>query len=497
MTRVALAIFGQESHSFVPGRTDLAAFTDTATGIQRGDEVFSPGEGRVLDGFLEAAAAHGVELVPILTARASSGPMVTDHAYETIVGEILAGISELVGSIDGVLLGQHGAMITESFEDGEGELLRRVRELVGPDIPIATSHDLHTHMTPRMAEHADIIVGFQTCPHVDLHRTGRVAADLLFRTIAGDITPRISFRKIPMMSSSETHDDRVFPNNQLIAKLHEAEQHPRILSASSFQTQPWFDVSELGWTIVVVTDGDAELGQSTADDIARFAWSMREHYRVPKMDVYEAIDTAAAGEGVFALSEGSDSTTGGGLGDGNLLLKALLERGFDQPAICMVVDPVAAATCARAGIGATVTVELGGSQNPLYTPVEVTGTVTRLTDGQYTRVYGGVGPATMELTAVLQVGSISIMIPTKKPGMVDYQAYLSVGLDPTRAKIVQPKSAGAYREHYEPIATCIDLDLPGPCTSDLPSLPFARIPRPLWPWDEFEWDPETGATQRD
>src|SRR5690606_697391 len=112
---------------------------------------------------------------------------------------------------------------------------------------------------------------------------------------------------------------------------------PGILSASSFQTQPWFDVSELGWTMVVVTDADPELGQTTADDIARFAWSMREHYRVPKMNVDEAIDTALAGEGVFALSEGSDSTTGGGLGDGNLLLKALLARSdLDVPAICMV-----------------------------------------------------------------------------------------------------------------------------------------------------------------
>src|SRR5690606_22407541 len=214
------------------------------------------------------------------------------------------------------------------------------------------------------------------------------------------------------------------------------------------------------------------------------AWELRDNYIVHKMDVDQAIDTALAGEGVFAFSEGADSTTAGGLGDGNLLLKALLRRQLEVPAAVMVVDPEAAAACTEAGVGASVTVELGGKLNPgFYTPVEVTGYVRTLTDGHYLNHYGGIRPIEMGPTAVLQVGTISIMIPTHKPRMVDYEAYLSVGIDPGMMKIIQPKSAGAYREYYEKIATCIDIDLPGPATSDLTSLPFTKIPRPMWPWD--------------
>jgi microcystin degradation protein MlrC len=266
--------------------------------------------------------------------------------------------------------------------------------------------------------------------------------------------------------------------------LHEAEKDPKVLAATIFCTQPWLDVEELGWTTVIVSDGDPEKGQAVADEIARAAWKLRDHYIVDKMDVDEAIDTALAGEGVFAFSEGADSTTAGGLGDGNLLLKALLRREIGVPCALMVVDPAAASACAEAGIGSTVTVPLGGSLNPdFYSPVEVTGRVKTLTDGHYLNHYGGIRPMEMGTTAVLEVGSISIMIPTHKPRMVDYQAYLSVGLDPTQMKIVQPKSAGAYREYYEKIATCIDIDVPGPAGSDLTALPYTKIPRPMWPWD--------------
>src|SRR5690606_28525726 len=187
-------------------------------------------------------------------------------------------------------------------------------------------------------------------------------------------------RKIRMMTSSETHDDRVFPNNQVVGMLHAAEEDDRVLAASIFCTQPWLDLTELGWTSVVVTDDDRGLGQETADAIARKAWDLRDEYIVDKMDVDEAIDRALASEGLFAFSEGADSTTAGGLGDGNLLLKALLRRQVEEPCILMVCDPEAAAACVEAGIGATVTVELGGKLNPaFYSPVEVTGTVRTLT----------------------------------------------------------------------------------------------------------------------
>ncbi len=488
MERVLIGQFKQESHSFVPGLTDIEDFeTDAA---RRGAESLVRAGNREMDGYLDSSEQFGVELVPTIDIWAHSGPIVSDVAFEKYAGEILDGIRSNLDSIDGVMLGLHGAMVTESLDDAEGEILERVRSLVGPDMPVAATFDLHTHMTPKMAGNADIVVGYQTCPHVDLRRTGRVAMDTLIRTIRGEVSPNISIRKFRMLTSSEPHDDRVFPNNEVISMLHAAEKDPAILSATIFCTQPWLDISGIGWTSVVVTDDDPALGQTTADAIANRAWELRDNYIVDKMDVDEAIDTALAGTGLYAFSEGADSTTAGGLGDGNLLLKALLRRQVDVPTAVMVRDAAAAAACVEAGIGAEVTVSLGGSVNPgFYSPVEVTGRVRTLTDGRYMNEYGGIRPVHMGPTAVLQVGAISIMVTTGKPRMVDYEAYKSVGINPALFRIIQPKSAGAYREYYDKIATCIDIDVPGPSGSDLTALPFTRIPRPLWPWDRDLTEP--------
>lgn len=483
MERVLVALLRQESHSFVPGVTSLADFE--LNGIAEGADVLRRAGNREMDGYLDVADVEGVELVALFDAMAHSGPHVADAAFEHFVGMLIAGVKENLDSIDGVMLGLHGAMVTESLDDAEGEILARVRDVVGPDMPIAATFDLHTHMTARMAANANIIVGYQTCPHVDLRRTGKAAMDILVRTIRGEVHPKVSMRKYRMMTTSETHDDRHLPNKRVIDRLHEAEEDPRILAATAFCTQPWLDISELGWSTVIVTDDAEDLGQETADSIARTAWDHRDEYLLEKTDVDEAIDTALAGEGVFAMSEGADSTTAGGLGDGNLLLKALLARtDLTAQCILMVRDADAVAECIAAGIGGTVTTTLGGKYNPkFYSPVEVTGTVRTLTDGHYLNHYGGIRWLEMGPTAVLDIGSISVMVTTHRPRMVDYEAYLSVGLDPRLAKIVQPKSAGAYREYYEKIATCIDIDVPGPAGSDLTALPYTRIARPLWPWD--------------
>ena len=318
MERVLVALIRQESHSFVPGVTTLADFE--RNGIPEGSDVLVRVGNRELDGYLDAADAMSVELVPLFDANAGSGPPVSDEAFEHLVGRLCDGVRRHSGDVDGIMLGLHGAMLTESFDDAEGEILSRVREIVGPDLPIAATFDLHTHMTERMAQEADIIVGYQTCPHVDLRRTGRAAMEILVRTMRGEVKPVVTYRKIRMMTSSETHDNRLHPNREIIGRLHSAEEDPRVLAATAFCTQPWLDVEELGWSIVVVTDNEPELGRQISDSIGRAAWDLREDYLVEKVDVDVAIDTALASDGLYAFSEGADSTTAGGLGDGNLLL---------------------------------------------------------------------------------------------------------------------------------------------------------------------------------
>ena len=401
--RVLVALFRQETNSFVPGVTTLADFE--RDGMRSGADVLRRVGNAEVDGYLDAAEREGIDLVPLLAARAQSGPPVDAAAFEDIAGRICAGVQREAAGVDGILLGLHGAMVTTSHDDAEGELLRRVRAIVGPEMPLAVTFDLHAHMTDAIAGLTSILVGYQTCPHVDLRRTGDRAMTILAAALRGEVEPVLTHRKIRMMTSSETHDDRLFPNREVIGALHEAETRPGILAAMAFCTQPWLDVPELGWSIVVVTDGDPGVGRDVADEIAQRAWSLRDHYAVEKVPVGEAIDLALAGDGLFALSDGADSTTAGGLGDGNLLLRALLDRAVPVPSLVMVRDGEAAAACAAAGVGATVTVGVGGSANPaFYDAVQVTGTVRNVTDGRYTAHYGGVRAVNMGLTAVLQAG---------------------------------------------------------------------------------------------
>src|SRR5690554_5629434 len=177
MERILVALFRQESHSFVPGLTTIEDFE--LAGVRRGAAIFERAGNREMDGYLDAAEELGVELIPSIDAGALSGPKVADAAFEHFTAQIVEDVRRNLGSYDGVMLGLHGAMVTESHDDAEGEIISRVREVVGPDIPIAATFDLHTHMTARMGQQADIVVGYQTCPHVDLRRTGRAAMEIL------------------------------------------------------------------------------------------------------------------------------------------------------------------------------------------------------------------------------------------------------------------------------------------------------------------------------
>ncbi|MHB9090983.1 MAG: M81 family metallopeptidase [Chloroflexota bacterium] len=483
--RVLVACLLHEANTFAAGLTDLEAFR--RYGIYEGEEVLtSPrADSHEIGGVRQVARETGVELIPVIDAYVGAAPPASDAAYRFLRERILAAARVHAGEYQGVMLNLHGAMASESVDDAEGELVAAVRDVVGPGVPIATTYDMHCHFTARKATAADIVVGYHTAPHVDFVDTGARAMRLLVRAMRGEIRPVVSFRKLPMISPAENHVTARPPAQAVMRRIAAIEQTRGVLAATYFAAQPWLDVPELGWATVVVTDGDRGLAQTQADALARFCWNKRDEYLVEKPSVRAAIAQALATEGQpFVLADTSDSVAGGGHGDGNVLLRELLDMGYAGTALLSLTDPEAVAACFAAGVGAEVSLPLGGKQNPrFFHPVTATGYVKTLTDGKYLAELPA-GAAAIGRTAVLAIGGIRVLLSEYPASTVDAEAYRMAGLEPRRHKLVQVKSSIHFRAIYGPYAAGIlALDAPGPTDSELTRLPFARIPRPMWPFD--------------
>ena len=367
MARVLLAGLKHEVNTFVPGVTTLEDFRRRY--LLEGAAVFGParGSGQEIDGIVQVAKAEGIELVPSVAAYGGASRPVQDAAYAYIRERTLAKVEEERGRIDGVILALHGAMATETSEDPEGELIAAIRDVVGPDLPIVVSFDMHCHLTDRKVRAADAIVGYHTHPHVDFVDTGMRAMRIMARRLCGEVRPVVVQRKIRMVTSAEHHNTSRPPMSDLFDRIAAMQREPGILGATVFATQPWMDVAELGWSTVVVADGDRALAQARADELARMAWDRRERFLVRKTPIAEAVRQALASAGrPFVFADSADAVTGGAYGDGNVLLRALLEMGFTDSALLTLTDPEAAAASHSAGVGGEVTIAVGGKLAPRF-----------------------------------------------------------------------------------------------------------------------------------
>jgi microcystin degradation protein MlrC len=494
MPRVLVGGFSHELNSFTPGRT-TAEDMELAGPAVTGDDLFGTivGRGLELNAIADVARAEGIDLIGTRYVVAGVGPRIDDAAWGITRDAILDGVRANIDTLDGVLLVIHGATATDSLDDSEGHLLQAVRDLVGPDLPIAACFDMHAHGTPAMAAAADILTGFDTCPHTDYYETGAQAMRLLASAIHGETKPVTVLRKLRLMTTAQSHDSNHGPMRDIQTMARRLEERPGILSVSVFATQPWMDVPGLGWSVVAVADGDRDAAQAVADELAWHIWDMREDLRYEAVPVDDAIDAALASERIpVVFGDGADTTTGGGHGDGNVVLRALLARGYTETAALAVTDAPAVAACFAAGVRSTVKVNVGGTMTPaFFEPVEVTGTVQTLADGQYDSDLP-VRPRNVGRLAVLQVGGISLVLTEAKAPQLDASIYRRGGLEVRHHRIVQAKSAGGFRAFFEPFAaSVIDIDARGPCDADLQRLPFRAISRPLWPWDpdlDAPWD---------
>ncbi|MHB1133567.1 MAG: M81 family metallopeptidase [Chloroflexota bacterium] len=487
MPRALLVNLAQESCSFAPRPHELADFRRYY--LLYDDDVIPMLRGGQMEvaGVVAVAEAEGVELVPTVATYGGTGGPVSAEAYAFLREAVLARVARHAGAVDGALLALHGAMVVEGLDDAEGDLIGAVRALLGPDKPLVVSLDLHAHITEAMLAGADAIVGYHTFPHVDLYDTGARAMRLLAGALRGGVRPVLGHRKLPMITPAERHRVDQFPMSEVMGRALAMEAEPGVLAATIFAVQPWLDVPHLGWSAVVVADGDRALAQAKAEEIADIAWRLRREFLHERTPVAEALRRAREIEGgPVVLADSSDATSGGAEGDSTVLLAALLATPVPGQALLLLTDPEAVAACIAAGVRGEVTLPVGGKlATEFFRPVTVTGRVRLLSDGLFT-MKSPTLPADRGRTAVLQVGEIQIVLSEKPVYTWDEECYRSVGLFPREAKLVQVKSPGGFRAVYEPFARAIfELDAPGPTDSNLRRLPYKRVTRPLFPLDEM------------
>lgn len=482
--RIGIARIAQETNTFSPMLTDLE--TLQVNGIIRGQEVLQRfTEWSHIPAFLETArqaAVGDLEPVGILSVHARPAGCLTEEAMSVVL-DYLAEDLEKALPLDGLLLDMHGAFAGVADPDVEGAVLQTTRAIVGDQVLIGVVMDLHANITRRKIENADILRGYHTHPHVDGPETARRVARILLASLQGEAEPVLSAIKIPMITPAETQLTEEYPLKDLMELTRRQEEDPRVLSSSLFAVQPWLDVPELGWTSVIVADGDRELADQMAGELAAAAWGYRQDFVRPCPTYVDALDEAfSTDDRPIVISDFADLMTGGGTGDSTWYLKSLLARDPQEPCYVTMVDPEAIHEMAKVGAGATLTLLLGGKQDKVYSsPVEVTGTVLRILIPTPDREL----PQDAGLAGVFRINNIYVVVLERLGPGSDPIIYSGAGLDPAQAKIMIAKSVVDYRDRYKGIAKrFLQGEAPGLAPSNLRLLHWTEAPRPIFPLDE-------------
>src|SRR5213594_2589879 len=466
--RFFVAMFSHETNTFSTIPTDRRQFE--ARDLRYGGELLEAyrGTGTCLGGMIDAAGAHGVTLVPSLAAAASPAGRVTADFYEATTRRLLDDLRG-AGRLDGVLLDLHGAMVPEGLEDGEGDLLRAVRATVGSAMPVAVTLDFHANLSQELVRHATLLHGYKTYPHVDMDARGREATERLLDVVLKRCRPTVAWRQPPLLPPIAGQLTARGPMRRLYDRAAEMERDPRVVTISIFAGFPLADIRDAGLSVYVATDGDPGLADRLADELTAIAWAHRREFLHTALPVREAVAHALAADGrPVVLADIADNTGGGAAGD------------WDADAV---------QACARAGVGATVTVDVGGKVDPSHgAPVRVTGRVRTLGDGRFVHkgpmlrgLEGRLGP-----TAVLDVNDLKIILISLRWQTLDPEMLRFVGIDPLAERIIVVKSSIHYRAAFEPLAhAIIEADAPGLSSSNLARFTFKRVRRPIYPLDEL------------
>jgi microcystin degradation protein MlrC len=488
--RLLVAMMKHETNTFSPVRTDLDRFM--AWGGHVGEAAYAAykGTGMPFGAYLDLAEAAGHEVVTPIAAEAMPSGKVEAEAYAFMTGKILDAVRD---GIDAALLDLHGAMVSEVTDDGEGTLLERMRA-IAPDLPIAVTYDLHTNLTQKMIDNCTCLIGYKTYPHVDMRAVGEQIGWVMLDHLAGRNRPVMAWGRPPLLAQTLRmgHDDE--PMKSLLDMARAAEAEPGILAATVFGGFPLADFHDAGASVCVVADGDRALAESWRDRLVDAMWKAREDFVYRGEPLEDAVARAKTlTDGPVLLLDHADNVGSGGTQDVMVVIEEVLRQGLKDVAVAAVYDPNAVAAMQKAGIGATVTLQLGGKTDmPSIAragePLEVTGTVKTLTNGEWIvrgPMYTGV-KVMMGHTGVLDTGDMEIVITSRHHEPWDVGVFTSVGIQPKHKRYLLLKSRIHYRAGFGDLGKhTITCDGYGVTTSDNTLLDFQKVRRPIYPLDNI------------
>ncbi|MBP87713.1 MAG: microcystin degradation protein MlrC [Planctomycetaceae bacterium] len=486
--RIAIAEIAQETDSFSPMVADLSDFE--TYGLFFGEEILERMRGvGPLGGFLHVAEeqVEAIEVLPIIRAWAAAGGTITTTTLIYLTKRLLEGLKTAL-PIDALFLSLHGAASAKNDDDLEGFVLEAVRRTIGDEVPVVCPMDHHANITERMVRHANALVGHETQPH-DPFATGCKAATILFRLLRGEIKPVIRWQKIPMITPQDQFLTSGGPMKEWFDLASDMESRDKVLDVSPYPMQPWLDVAEGGWSVVVHTDNAEGLAQSLADEMADKAWSLREQFwRSERVAPADAVRQAIEAErGLIILSDTGDSVYGGAPGDSTVILRELLAQDVRELAFVPVIDSEVLEAAIKAGVGAEINVELGGKVDSVFSqPVAIKARVVAVSKG-VTVELADRGVCDMRRTALLEVGQIRIVVLDHRSFAINHPLlYTHLGLDINDAKVVVLKTASNFHFFQHWRRGLIRVDSPGMTQSDLTAFDWKRLPRPTYPLDELE-----------
>lgn len=477
--RVFTASLSCETNTFSPIPTGLAAFRERAyfpagTHPERMLHCSGP-----LWAARHRAAELGWDLVEGLVASAMPGGTTTRTAYETLRDELLADIRGAL-PVDIVLLGLHGAMVADGYDDCEGDLLSRVRQLTGPGTVIGAELDPHCHLSQTMVEQADILVCFKEYPHTDVLERANELVELCRAAAVSAVRPVASVVDCQMIAVLHTSDE---PVRGFVDRLQVLEGQEGILSVSIAHGFPWGDVADMGTKVLVYSDADGKRGASLARALADELIGMRERLRLDYPGIDAALDEALGSvAGPVVLADSADNAGGGAPGDSTFILRRLLERQIGSAALGPLCDPMAVRLAFEAGVGANLPLRIGGKLGPVSgDPVDATCTVKAL---RRAMMMSGLAGTTTPLgdCALLEIGGVDLVLSSVRCQALDIDLFTQLGCDPATKRLVVVKSSQHFYASFSKIAAkVIYVDSPGALCTELDWLPYRKIRRPKWP----------------
>ncbi|PLZ02688.1 microcystin degradation protein MlrC [Burkholderia sp. WAC0059] len=479
---ILIAGFQHETNTFAPSKATYENFVrgEGHPALPRGAAVLALRDVNLpLGGFVRAAEAAGHTLRPVLWAGASPSAHVTKDAYERIAGEIVAAARQ--GGFDAIYLDLHGAMVAEHVDDGEGELLERLRAVVGPSIPVVASLDLHANVTERMLDHADALVAYRTYPHVDMAATGERAAALLDRLLASPRPLARASRRLPFLIPINGMCTLLEPARSMYDAL-DALEDDAVLSLSFAPGFPAADFPECG-PVLWGYGEDATLVERAVGTLYERMLRDEAQWQVPFLApddaVAEAVRIGARATRPVVIADTQDNPGAGADSNTTGMLRALLRHEVEDAALGLLWDPEAAAQAHAAGVGATVELTLGGRSGvPGDAPFAGRFEVLALSDGRCR--YDGPMMHGMEAafgpSACLKIGGVRVAVSSTKAQMLERNLYRMVGIEPEAMKILVNKSSVHFRADFEPIAHAVLVaKAPGPMLADPADLPWKRL----------------------